>query len=52
MQHGNAFTLRLLNQRMTFVFHPDALLYYFRAPSDALAFGPAVQQVGVGAWVL
>ncbi|KAL4421354.1 hypothetical protein ABPG75_010645 [Micractinium tetrahymenae] len=43
-QHGDAFTLRLLGQRMTFVFAPPALERYFTAPDSELTFGPAVQQ--------
>lgn len=44
-QHGDAFTLRLLGQRMTFVFAPAALQCYFTAPDTLLTFAPAVQQV-------
>ncbi|PRW32663.1 24-hydroxycholesterol 7-alpha-hydroxylase [Chlorella sorokiniana] len=43
-QHGDAFTLRLLGQRMTFVFAPAALQRYFTAPDTLLTFAPAVQQ--------
>ena len=45
MQHGDAFTLRLLGQRMTFVFAPATLHHYFTAPDAQLTFAPAVQQV-------
>ena len=44
MQHGDAFTLRLLGQRMTFVFAPATLCHYFTAPDTQLTFAPAVQQ--------
>lgn len=49
-QHGDAFTLRLLGQRMTFVFAPAALQRYFTAPDSLLTFAPAVQQVGGWGW--
>ena len=43
--HGDAFTLRLLGQRMTFVFAPATLQHYFTCPDGELTFAPAVQQV-------
>jgi hypothetical protein len=45
LQYGDAFTLRLVGQRMTFVFAPSSLVYFFTAPDDELTFAPAVQQV-------
>lgn len=45
LQHGDAFTLRLAGQRMTFLFAPAALQRYFTAPDSELTFAPAVQQV-------
>lgn len=45
LQHGDAFTLCLLGQRMTFVLAPAALPRYFTAPDSLLTFAPAVQQV-------
>jgi hypothetical protein len=51
MQYGDAFTLRVAGQRMTFLFAPAALQRYFTAPDDELTFAPAVQQVqGEGGW--
>jgi hypothetical protein len=46
LQYGDAFTLRLLGQRMTLLFAPRALQSYFAAPDEVLTFAPAVQQVG------
>ncbi|KAL4855710.1 25-hydroxycholesterol 7-alpha-hydroxylase [Chlorella vulgaris] len=40
-QYGDAFTLRLLGQRMTFVFAPATLRHYFSAPDSQLSFAPA-----------
>jgi cytochrome P450 len=44
VQHGDAFTLNLAGQKMTFVFHPSALRHFFTAPDAQLAFAPAVEQ--------
>lgn len=43
-KHGDAFSLALAGQRMTFVFAPAALQAYFSAPDSVLTFAPAVEQ--------
>jgi cytochrome P450 len=42
--YGDAFTLHAAGQKMTFLFEPTSLVYYFRAPESELSFLPAVEQ--------
>jgi 24-hydroxycholesterol 7alpha-hydroxylase len=43
-RYGDAFTLHAAGQKMTFIFHPQSLVYYFRTPETELSFLPAVEQ--------
>jgi 24-hydroxycholesterol 7alpha-hydroxylase len=43
-QYGDAFTLHAVGQKMTFLFAPQSLVYYFLAPETELSFLPAVEQ--------
>ncbi|CAL5225964.1 g8766 [Coccomyxa viridis] len=42
LQYGDAFRLSLAGRNMTFLFHPEALRQFFAAPTDEIAFRPAV----------
>lgn len=44
VQYGDAFTLGLPGQRMTFIFSPAAVQHFFTAPDSQLSFVPAVLQ--------
>lgn len=41
---GDAFTLRLVGQRMTFLFDPATIETFFKAPDAQITFRPAVEQ--------
>jgi len=43
-RYGDAFTLHAAGKRMTFLFSPQSLVYYFRTPETELSFLPAVEQ--------
>lgn len=43
-RYGDAFTLHVVGQRMTFLFCPEVFAPYFRSPETQLAFLPAVEQ--------
>eukprot|EP00878_Enallax_costatus_P026804 GHUV01028803.1.p1 GENE.GHUV01028803.1~~GHUV01028803.1.p1 ORF type:complete len:247 (+),score=65.51 GHUV01028803.1:153-893(+) len=43
-QFGNAFSLRLLNQRMVFIFDPSLITLFLKAPESTISFKPAVEQ--------
>ena len=43
-RYGDAFTLNVVGQRMTFLFSPQVFAPYFRSPETELAFLPAVEQ--------
>lgn len=38
LQFGDVFCLRLLNQRMVFVFDPSMLTLFLKAPEDTISF--------------
>lgn len=44
LQYGDTFTLLLAGQRMTFLYAPTSVLYFFKAPASDLPFTPAVEQ--------
>ena len=43
-EHGDAFSLNLCGQRMTFIQAPESVSFFFRAPDSELSFGPAVER--------